>query len=82
MFKKVTAMVMALAMMVCLCACGGNNYTAENTEYVLGFSGPLTGAAAVYDVAVKNAAQMAVEAGLLVHKVFQNFHIHHGGTLP
>ncbi len=59
MFKKVTAMVMALAMMVCLCACGGNNYTAENTEYVLGFSGPLTGAAAVYGVAVKNAAQMA-----------------------
>ena len=61
MFKKVTAMLMAVAMMLSLCACGGENYTANNTEYVLGFSGPLTGAAAVYGVAVKNAAQMAVD---------------------
>ena len=64
MFKKVFAVVMAVAMMLSLCACGGNkgaDYTAENTEYVIGFSGPLTGAAAVYGVAVKNAAQMAVD---------------------
>ncbi len=62
MFKKITAMLMAVAMMLSLCACGGNNgYTANNTEFVLGFSGPLTGAAAVYGVAVKNAAQMAVD---------------------
>ena len=60
MFKKVTAMLMAVVMMLGLCACGGENYTANNTEFVLGFSGPLTGAAAVYGVAVKNAAEMAV----------------------
>ncbi len=63
MFKKVTAIVMALAMMLSFCACGGssNDYTANNTEFVIGFSGPLTGGAAVYGVAVKNAAQMAVD---------------------
>ena len=64
MFKKVAAIVMALAMVLSFCACGGNSnngYTAKNTEYVIGFSGPLTGGAAVYGVAVKNAAQMAVD---------------------
>ncbi len=62
MFKKVAALVMAVAMMLSLCSCGGgSNYTSENTEFVLGFSGPLTGATAVYGVAVKNAAQMAVD---------------------
>ncbi len=59
--KKVFAAVLAMAMLCSLAACGGANYTAENTEYVLGFSGPLTGAAAIYGVAVKNAAEMAVE---------------------
>lgn len=64
MFKKALAAVLALVMMMSLCACGGNGndaYTKNNTEYVIGFSGPLTGAAAVYGVAVKNSAQMAVD---------------------
>ncbi len=64
MFKKAFAVVLALVMMMSLCACGGNGndaYTKNNTEYVIGFSGPLTGAAAVYGVAVKNSAQMAVD---------------------
>ncbi len=62
MFKRVLAIVMALAMVLSFSACGGESgYTSENTEYVIGFSGPLTGAAAVYGVAVKNAAQMAVD---------------------
>lgn len=60
-FKKVVATVMALAMILCLAACGSNNYTADNSEYVIGFSGPLTGAAAVYGTAVKNSAQMAID---------------------
>lgn len=60
-FKKSFAAVMALAMVFGLAACGGNNYTANNTEYVIGFSGPLTGPAAVYGVAVQNSAQMAVD---------------------
>lgn len=60
-FKKAFAVLMALAMVFSLAACGGADYTAENTEFVLGFSGPLTGDAAVYGVAVKNSAQMAVD---------------------
>ncbi len=62
MFKRVMAIVMALTMVLSFTACGGETgYTAENKEYVIGFSGPLTGAAAVYGVAVKNSAQMAVD---------------------
>lgn len=42
--------------------CGGaKNYAENNTEYFIGCSGPLTGAAAVYGIGVKNAAAMAVE---------------------
>ena len=61
MFKKVFAVAHAVVMLFSLAACGGANYTAENTEYVIGVSGPLTGPAAVYGVAVKNSAQMAVD---------------------
>jgi len=61
MFKKAAAFLMTTVMLAGLVSCGGANYTAENTEYVIGFSGPLTGGAAVYGVAVQNAAQMAVE---------------------
>ncbi len=60
-FKKVLVVVMVLAMVFSLAACGGNKYTSGNTEFVIGFSGPLTGPAAVYGVAVKNSAQMAVD---------------------
>ena len=61
-FKKVLAVVLATVMLATFAACGGaNSYTANNTEYVIGVSGPLTGAAAVYGVAVKNSAQMAID---------------------
>ena len=52
------AAIMALG---CLASCGASGYTANNTEYVIGVSGPLTGAAAVYGAAVQNSAQMAVD---------------------
>lgn len=52
---------MMLAMVFSFAACGGSGYTSGNTEYVIGFSGPLTGGAAVYGVAVNNSAQMAVD---------------------
>ena len=58
-FKKAFALVLAIAMLATFAACGGN--TANNTEYVIGVSGPLTGPAAVYGVAVQNSAQMAVD---------------------
>ena len=65
--KKVLAITMAALMVAALfagCATGGaagSNNAANNTEFVIGMSGPLTGGAAVYGVAVKNAAQMAVD---------------------
>lgn len=64
--KKLLAMVLALAMVACFASCGDNSTTTSKTgdttaEFVIGMSGPLTGGAAVYGVAVKNSAQMAVD---------------------
>ncbi len=65
--KKLLAMVMALAMVVaCFASCGGDAGTTSKTgdtpaEFIIGMSGPLTGGAAVYGVAVKNSAQMAID---------------------
>ena len=61
--RKLLALVLAIVMVAAMCtACGGSKgYTANNTEYVIGCSGPLTGAAAVYGTAVQNSAQMAVD---------------------
>ena len=61
--KKFLAILMAAVMVAAMFAgCGGKtDYTANNTEYVIGVSGPLTGAAAIYGTAVKNSAQMAVD---------------------
>ena len=61
---KITAILLTLAMCIGLfagCASGSNSYTANNTEYVIGVSGPLTGGAAMYGIAVKNSAQIAVD---------------------
>ena len=62
--KKFLTILLATLMVVAMFAGCGNkktDYTANNTEYVIGFSGPLTGGASVYGVAVKNSAQMAVD---------------------
>ena len=70
MWKKIASVALA-ALMVCslgavFTGCnsdsgkGNTSLTANNTEFVIGCSGPLTGAAAVYGVAVKNSAEMAV----------------------
>ena len=58
---KILSMVMAICLVACCFTGCGSNYTADNTEFVIGVSGPLTGGAAVYGVAVQNSAQMAVE---------------------
>ena len=63
-FVKLLCLALAVIMaLTCFAGCqkGGATPTAKNTEYVIGMSGPLTGAAAVYGVAVQNSAQMAVE---------------------
>ena len=60
--KKFLALMLAVVMIAAMCtACGGKSYTSGNTEYVIGCSGPLTGGAAVYGVAVQNSAQIAVD---------------------
>ena len=61
--KKVLAFVLAAVMVLSMMTgCAGNkSYTAKNTEFVIGVSGPLTGGAAIYGIAVKNSAQMAVD---------------------
>ena len=61
---KVLSVVMALVLSLgILASCGTAevNYAENNTEYVIGVSGPLTGGAAMYGTAVKNAAQLAVD---------------------
>lgn len=64
--KKMKKLALLLAGAVCvsvLSGCGSsqNSYTANNKEYVIGLSGPLTGGAAMYGVAVANSAQIAVD---------------------
>ncbi len=63
--KRIFAILLAVLMLVgaaSLVSCGGTkNYTANNTEYYLGASGPLTGGAASYGIGVKNGAQLAVD---------------------
>ena len=63
-FAKIIALTLALTLCLGLfagCSKANNQYTKDNTEFVIGMSGPLTGGAAIYGVAVKNAAQMAVD---------------------
>ena len=61
--RKILALT--LSAVLCLSAltgCGGAaNYAKDNTEFVIGVSGPLTGGAAMYGTAVANSAQMAVD---------------------
>ena len=60
---KIFAFVLCVAMCLGLFAgCSSTDgYTAKNTQFVIGVSGPLTGGAAIYGTAVANAAQMAVD---------------------
>ncbi len=61
-FTKILAFALSLMLCVSLFAgCGTVNYAENNTEFVIGVSGPLTGGAAMYGIAVANAAQMAVD---------------------
>ena len=63
--NKTIAIILALVLCVGLfagCASSADNgYTAKNTEYVIGVSGPLTGGTAMYGQAVVNSAQIAVD---------------------
>ena len=60
---KIIALLISVMMVLSLFAgcMTEDDATANNTEIVIGVSGPLTGDAAVYGIAVKNGAQMAVD---------------------
>jgi len=60
---KIISLVLALTLCAGLfAACGKNaGYTDNNTEIIIGVSGPLTGGAGMYGTAVANSAQMAVD---------------------
>ena len=74
MKKRVLSLSLALAMAASLTACGSSSSTTETTAvaaasseassdkvFKIGGIGPVTGAAAVYGLAVKNGAQIAVD---------------------
>ncbi len=66
-FRKGLALILTIVlcfgMVAILSACGGSkdvNYAENNTKIKVGISGPLTGGAAMYGIAVKNSAQLAI----------------------
>ena len=61
--KKVFAIMLAALMVAAMFAgCGAKDGAGSGSgEFVIGMSGPLTGGAAMYGIAVKNAAQLAVD---------------------
>lgn len=60
---KIMAAVLSLVLVAtCFAGCGGStNYAANNKNFIIGASGPLTGGAAVYGQGVQNGAQMAID---------------------
>ena len=67
MKKRFLSLGLAMAMAASLTACGSSSSTTETTTaaagevFKIGGIGPVTGAAAVYGLAVKNGAQIAVD---------------------
>lgn len=59
--KKVICLMMAILMVIGCVAVSGCAKKAENTVIKIGATGPLTGGAAIYGMACKNAAEIAVE---------------------
>ena len=63
--KKILALVLVAMMALATFASCGNNaatgYTANNTEYFIGGTGPLTGDASSYGISVQNGIALAVE---------------------
>lgn len=61
-FTKIACLVFALVFCAMgLISCGSADYTENNTTYVIGATGPLTGDNASYGVSVKNGAMLAVK---------------------
>lgn len=62
--KKITAIVLSCVMAAaCFTGCGkaSTGYTSENTEFVIGSTGPLTGDASSYGTSVQKGAELAIK---------------------
>lgn len=62
--KKALSLILVLVVAImAMAGCGGGNsgYTANNTEYYIGGTGPLTGDASSYGISVQNGANIAIE---------------------
>ncbi|MBQ4509722.1 MAG: ABC transporter substrate-binding protein, partial [Clostridia bacterium] len=57
----ILTVVLCLGMVGMIASCGKTNYAENNTKIKIGASGPLTGGAAMYGIAVQNSAQLAVD---------------------
>ncbi len=57
----VLTVVLCFGMVAVLSSCGAKNYAENNTKIQIGVSGPLTGGAAKYGIAVENSAKLAVK---------------------
>ena len=62
-FKKLVSAALVSAMVLAMAGCGsdGNSITNAGNTFKIGGTGPLTGDAAAYGQAVRNAAQLAVD---------------------
>lgn len=61
-FKRIAVLALtAVLALSCFAGCGKTSYTAGNTEYFIGGTGPLTGDNSSYGNSVKNGAELAIE---------------------
>lgn len=64
MKKFVSILLVCIMAVACLSGCGNQNagnYTAENTEFIIGGTGPLTGDTSSYGISVNEGASLAIE---------------------
>lgn len=60
-FKSASLALACAAATAAFSGCGSKNYAENNTAFFIGASGPLTGSAASYGIAVQRGAELAVE---------------------
>ena len=61
MKKTLCFILTVVTALACLAGCGSSSKSEEATAFKLGGTGPLTGGAAIYGIAAKNGASIAVE---------------------
>lgn len=76
--NKLVSVVVASAMVLAMAGCGASESNAGGDTFKIGGIGPTTGGAAIYGIAVQNAAQLAVDeineaGGINGYKVEMNF---------